>query len=147
MEWSKKAFSDLSVDELYDILKARVDVFVVEQTCPYPEIDNYDQQSLHIYLKNEDDLLGYARILPKNSKFQEASIGRVLVVKKYRGKGFAELIMKEAINHIFNEWKEEVIFIQAQHYLSEFYSSLGFKQITDVYLEDNIPHIDMIYKK
>ncbi len=144
MNWSKKEFNDLSVNELYAILKARVDVFVVEQACPFPEIDNYDQQSLHISLKNKNEILAYVRLLPKNSKYKEASIGRVLVVKEHRGKGYAEAIMKEAINHIFNEWNNEEIFIQAQHYLVKFYASLGFKQITDVYLEDDIPHVDMI---
>lgn len=144
MNWSKKEFNDLSVNELYAILKARVDVFVVEQACPFPEIDNYDQQSLHVSLKNKDEILAYVRLLPKNSKYKEASIGRVLVVKEHRGKGYAEAIMKEAINHIFNEWNNEEIFIQAQHYLVKFYASLGFKQITDIYLEDDIPHVDMI---
>ena len=144
MNWSKKEFNDLSVNELYAILKARVDVFIVEQACPFPEIDNYDQQSLHICLKNKDEILAYVRLLPKNSKYKEASIGRVLVVKEHRGKGYAETIMKEAINHIFNEWKDEAILIQAQHYLVKFYSSLGFKQITEIYLEDDIPHVDMI---
>ncbi len=147
MNWSLKSFNDLSVDELYNILKARVDVFVVEQACAYPEIDNYDQQSSHLFLQDDEKLVAYVRILPKKTKYDEVSIGRVLVVKEYRGNGFAEEIMKKAINYIFTDWGEKTIKIQAQQYLNDFYSSLGFEQITDIYLEDDIPHIDMILKK
>lgn len=143
MEWNLKKFNELSVNELYKILKARMDVFVVEQTCPFPELDNYDQQSLHLSLKNDQELLAYVRILPPNSKYKETSIGRVLVTKEHRGNGYAEMIMRKAINHVFNEWEEDVILIQAQNYLNAFYSSLGFEQITDIYIEDDIPHVDM----
>lgn len=146
MNWSFKKFNELSVNELYNILKARVNVFVVEQACAYPEIDDYDQQSLHLSLKVDERLAAYVRILPAHSKYKEVSIGRVLVVEEYRGHGYAEKIMKKAINHIVTFWEEDTIKIQAQHYLSEFYSALGFKQITDIYLEDDIPHIDMILK-
>lgn len=146
MQWSIKQFNDLSLDELYRILKARVDVFVVEQACAYPEIDNYDQQSLHIFLEDKNELVAYVRILPKKSKYEEVSIGRVLVNKEYRGRGYAEEIMKKAIDYVFTEWKDDTIKIQAQHYLNKFYSSLGFEQMTDVYLEDDIPHIDMVLK-
>lgn len=147
MKWSIKKFNDLSVDELYRILEARVDVFIVEQACTYPDMDNYDQQSLHVFLENKGELIAYVRILPKNSKYKEVSIGRVLVSKDYRRKGYAENIMNKAIDYIFTEWKEDTIIIQAQNYLKEFYSSLGFEQITDVYLEDGIPHIEMILKR
>lgn len=146
MHWSLKNFNDLSVNELYNILKARVDVFVVEQACAYPEIDNYDQQSLHLFLQEKNKLIAYVRILPKKVKYEEVSIGRVLVVKEYRGHGYAEKIMNKAINHIVTIWEEKTIKIQAQQYLKEFYSSLGFEQITDIYLEDEIPHVDMILK-
>lgn len=146
MNWSFKKFNELSVNELYNILKARVNVFVVEQACAYPEIDDYDQQSLHLFLKDNERLVAYVRILPTHSKYKEVSIGRVLVVEEYRGHGYAEKIMKKAINHIVTFWEEDTIKIQAQHYLSEFYSALGFEQITDIYLEDDIPHIDMILK-
>ena len=147
MDWSLKNFSDLSVNELYNILKVRVDVFVVEQACAYPEIDNYDQESLHLFLQNNEQIVAYVRILPKNIKHEKVSIGRVLVDKEYRGNGYAEEIMKKAIDHIVNVWQEKTIKIQAQYYLKGFYSSLGFEQKTGVYLEDDIPHIDMILEK
>src|SRR5699024_6560905 len=142
MKWYAKKFNDSSVNELYNILKARVDVFVVEQACAYPEIDNYDQKSLHLSLEVDERLAAYVRILPAHSKYKEVSIGRVLVVKEYRGQGYAEEIMKKAIDYVMTVWEENTIKIQAQHYLSEFYSNLGFEQITDIYLEDDIPHID-----
>lgn len=147
MKWSLKSFNDLSVEELYRILKARVDVFVVEQACAYPEIDNYDQQSMHLFLQNKEEIIAYVRVLPKNIKYEEASIGRVLVVKEHRGHGYAEKIMERAINYIMTDCGEDTIKIQAQYYLNDFYSSLGFDQITDVYLEDDIPHIDMLLKQ
>lgn len=146
MKWYKKNFSDLSTEELYSLLKARVDVFIVEQACPYPELDNYDQQSLHYFLKDDGNLIAYVRILPKGLKYEVVSIGRVLVVKEHRGKGHAEEIMRKAIDYIVTEWEETTIKIQAQHYLKGFYKSLGFEQVTDVYLEDDIPHIDMVFK-
>ncbi|HLQ83813.1 MAG TPA: GNAT family N-acetyltransferase [Pseudogracilibacillus sp.] len=147
MTWTLKKFQDLSVFELYSILKARVDIFVVEQSCAYPEIDNYDQQAMHLFLKSNENLIAYVRILPKHTKYNEVSIGRVLVLKDYRFQGYATKIMQKAIHYIINEWQEQTIKIQAQHHLKNFYSSLGFKQISDVYLDDNIPHIDMILTK
>ena len=147
MTWTLKKFQDLSVFELYSILKARVDIFVVEQSCAYPEIDNYDQQAMHLFLKSNENLIAYVRILPKHTKYNEVSIGRVLVLKDYRFQGYATKIMQKAIHYITNEWQEQTIKIQAQHHLKNFYSSLGFKQISDVYLDDNIPHIDMILTK
>lgn len=147
MNWYKKEFTELSNEELYGLLKARVDVFVVEQACPYGEIDNFDQQAIHYYLKINDEFVAYVRILPKNTKYKEVSIGRVLVVKEYRGNGYAEKIMQRSIAYVVNEWKETTIKIQAQHYLKRFYSTLGFEQISAIYLEDEIPHIDMVFTK
>src|SRR5699024_12359177 len=94
----------------------------------------------------QDKLAAYVRLVPKQTKFKEVSIGRVLVVKEFRGKDYAKAIMEKAINHLINERGENVIKIQAQHNIYNFYSSLGFEQINDVYLEDGLPHIDMILK-
>lgn len=147
MQYIKKTFSMLSTAELYQIMKARVDVFIVEQECLYPELDNHDQQAVHIYLQTGSVIVAYARLLPKGTAFPEVSIGRLLVVSKYRGNGYAEAIMRKAIIHLSEQWDESVIKIQAQTYLHAFYSSLGFNQITEAYLEDGIPHIDMIWKR
>lgn len=146
MNWQIKEFKGLSNDELYNIMKARVDVFVVEQECAYEEIDNYDQAAMHLFLKVDNNIAAYVRILPSKTKYEEVSIGRVLVTKEQRGNGYAKLIMKKALQFVNDEWEEKVIKIQAQQYLHKFYSELGFAQISDIYLDDNIPHIDMIWR-
>ncbi|RKQ30890.1 GNAT family N-acetyltransferase [Oceanobacillus halophilus] len=147
MNWYVKNFKNLTIEELYELIKARVDVFVVEQTCPYPELDNYDQVSVHMFLKIDGNIAAYVRLLPEHSKFEEASIGRVLVVEKYRNQGFARRLLEKAINYINHQWKSDKIKIQAQNRLKDFYASLGFKQISEIYIEDGIPHIDMIWKR
>lgn len=144
MRYIIKTFNDLTNEELYKIMKARVDVFVVEQTCPYPEIDNYDQEAIHYFLSDGEEIMGYVRILPSGSRYSEASIGRVLVTKASRGNGYARDIMEKAIQYIRDEWKETKIKLQAQVYLEKFYVSLGFERISEEYLEDNIAHVDMI---
>ncbi|MDC3413151.1 GNAT family N-acetyltransferase [Aquibacillus sp. 3ASR75-11] len=146
MQWKKKLFDVLTVQELYAILKARVDVFVVEQNCPYGEIDNYDQVSTHLYLENDGEIIAYARLLPRNVKYKEASIGRVLVNQTYRKNGYAKELLERSIAVILEEWKEPAIKIQGQEYLRQFYGSFGFKEISDIYLEDDIPHVDMLLR-
>lgn len=142
-----KAFQELSNEEMYSLLKARTDVFVVEQKCPYPELDNYDQVAMHCFFEEDGEIVANVRILPSHSRYPEASIGRVLVVKKYRNQGYARMIMEKAMTYIQTEWNNNKIKIQAQVYLEPFYSSLGFERITDNYLEDDIPHVDMIWKQ
>lgn len=147
MGWHIKTYQQLTKDELYGLLKARVDVFVVEQKCPYPDLDNFDQESIHLFLKINGEIAANVRILPKNSKYPEVSIGRVMVVKKFRGNNFACEIMQKAMDYVVDEWKESTIKIQGQLYLKKFYSSLGFRQISESYLEDDIPHIDMLWEQ
>lgn len=147
MKWYIKTFNELTNEELYQILQARTDIFVVEQNCPYPELDNFDQVSIHYFLKINSDIAAYVRILPSNSKYKEVSIGRVLVVKQFRGSGYAQAIMQKAVDYIVNELNEKRIKMQAQVYLKKFYSSFGFSQQSASYLEDNIPHIDMIWER
>ncbi|MBO8157272.1 MAG: GNAT family N-acetyltransferase [Bacillaceae bacterium] len=147
MEWTLKSYDELTKDELYAILKERVDVFVVEQTCPYPEIDGYDEQSLHLYVEDNGNIAAYCRILPGGTMYEEASIGRVLVKKEYRGSGLAREMMEKAMEIVKNEWNENKVKLHAQEYLKEFYGSFGFEPVTDVYLEDGIPHVDMIYTR
>lgn len=147
MNWYIKQFQELSNEELYSLLKARVDVFVVEQECPYEEIDNMDQEAVHYFAKIDGKIAALVRILPKNTTYEEVAIGRVLVPKEFRGQGLARQVMERAIAFVYEEWKETRIKLQAQTYLQSFYESLGFVQVSDVYEEDQIPHIDMLLER
>lgn len=139
-----RRLNELSSKALYKIIKLRIDVFVVEQACPYEECDNKDLESVHIYLEDKEDLVAYLRVLPPGVSYEESSIGRVLVNKRYRDEGFGRQIMTEGINYCKNNFQGDIK-ISGQAYLENFYMSLGFKTVSDVYLEDNIPHIDMVY--
>lgn len=145
MKLEIKKYNELSIDELYNIIKLRVDVFVVEQNCPYHECDDLDKMAVHIFYVCNEEVTSYLRILPPGLRFDEPSIGRVVVNSKYRGNGLARKIMNEAIEYITTMMKENSIKISAQHYLIDFYKELGFNVDSDIYLEDNIPHINMVY--
>ncbi|WGE31922.1 GNAT family N-acetyltransferase [Actinobacillus genomosp. 2] len=136
--WINKTFTDLSTLELFEIYKLRTEVFVVEQNCPYQEVDNLDLIATHLFAKNCENLTAYARIIPNQDYVQ---IGRVLVAKEYRGSGLARELMLQAVE-IASSY-DQPIKIQAQAYLQSFYESLGFIAISDIYLEDGIPHLDM----
>ncbi len=144
---SIKKFSELTVEELYNILKIRNEVFVVEQQCVYQDCDGKDQESYHLVAMDNERVIGYLRIPNKNVSYMEVSIGRVLVTADVRGKGIAKDIMANAIDFIINELKENKIRISAQSYLEEFYESLGFIKVSKEYLEDGIPHIEMLLKR
>ncbi|MDQ8766400.1 GNAT family N-acetyltransferase [Streptococcus ruminantium] len=147
MQWKIKEFDQLSLQELYSLLTLRTDVFVVEQACPYPELDGKDPTCLHLIGMDGDELVGYLRLLPSGQSYEEASIGRVVIRSSHRGRGLGRPMMECAIQYITKEWKEEKIKIGAQAYLEKFYQSLGFKSVSEVYLEDGIPHLDMLYTK
>ncbi len=146
MNWKIKTFDELTTNELYAILRERVDIFVVEQQCAYRELDNFDQSSYHIYACDGKEIAAYARILPSGTAYPELSIGRVLVKESYRGRGLAVELMKRALDFIREELKEKVVRLQAQEYLLSFYGSLGFEKISEVYLDEGIPHADMLLK-
>ena len=143
MTWKLYRFEELTATELYEMLKLRVDVFVVEQNCPYPELDNRDQQSVHLAYRENGKILAYARLLPGEIKYGVPSIGRVIVSPDARGRGLAKELIRRSIDFIFTEWRPEEIRLQGQLYLKEFYQSFGFNPISDVYDEDGIPHLDM----
>lgn len=144
MSWNLKRFDELTNMELYNILKERTSVFVVEQNCPYPEVDGKDPQSYHLFKEEYGEIIAYLRVLPAGVSYQEASIGRVFVKKEYRGQGLAEELLRRGLEYINHELRELTVKIQAQEYLRKFYGSFGFQAITETYLEDNIPHIDML---
>ncbi|NQP36076.1 GNAT family N-acetyltransferase [Streptococcus suis] len=147
MQWEIKAFDQLSLQDLYTILTLRTNVLVVEQAFPYPEVDGKDPNCLHLLGTINGELVAYLRILPAGLSYDEVSIGRVVIKPSHRGKGLGRPMMEQAIHYITNEWKESQIKIGAQAYLEKFYQSLGFEPISEVYLEDDIPHLDMLYSK
>lgn len=136
-----KRFDQLSTHELYQILKLRVDVFVVEQKCPYEEIDNLDYHAIHVYFKEADEIIAYLRILDKGVESEDVAIGRVISAKRRCGIGSKLLI--EGIKAAKENFKAEKIYIEAQSYARKFYENLDFKQISEEFLLDDIPHIKM----
>lgn len=143
MAWNSYQFNEFTAQELYNILKLRVEVFVVEQNCPYPELDGLDEVSTHIVYEEGGEVLAYARLVPAGEKYEVPSIGRVIVRKEARGRGLAKELLERCIRYIEEQWKEPEIQLQGQLYLKDFYGSFGFEAISGVYDEDGIPHIDM----
>lgn len=139
-----KSFSDLTKEELYNILSLRSEVFIVEQNCAYQDIDHKDQFALHVFLKKNNQIIAYTRIFKPNDYFEYSSIGRVVVLKKERASKIGSQIMSFSIKKIEEIFNETKIKISAQNYLISFYEKLGFKAIGEEYLEDGIPHIAMI---
>ncbi len=139
-----KKFSDLSLSELYQVLRLRAEVFVVEQDCVYQDIDNKDQKALHVLGNKDNHVVAYTRIFDKGDYFENASIGRVVVAENERKYGYGHDLMKESIKAIENHFDTKQIKISAQTYLKKFYNSHDFVQVGEEYLEDGIPHIAMI---
>ena len=139
-------YQDLSPDRLYEILKLRSEVFVVEQKCAYQDLDNKDEKALHLVGEENNKIIAYTRIFKKGDFFKNSSKGRVLVKKEYRNKNYGRKIMKSSIDRLKKDPKEEKIELSAQKYLLKFYSELGFEKVGEEYLEDNIPHVKMILK-
>ncbi len=144
MDFYIKSFSELNTNELYQILQLRAEVFVVEQDCVYQDVDGKDQKSLHVFGTINNKIIAYTRIFKPGDYFKNASIGRVVVVASERKFGFGHDVMKASILAIKNYFKEDIITISAQVYLKKFYESHGFYQVGKDYLEDGIPHIEML---
>lgn len=147
MNFQLKSFDELSGKEVYEVLKSRNEVFVLEQQCIYQDCDNKDKNAYHLLVEEDGEIIAYLRILKKGIAYNEVSIGRVLVKKEYRRKGLARQIMLKAIDFIDKELNEKSIRISAQQYLIDFYGSLGFKVVSDMYIEDSLPHQEMLYEK
>lgn len=145
--WFKtKAFSELNVYELYEILALRQKVFVVEQECPYLDADNKDYKAKHLLGFVDNELKAYARLLPAGIQYpDEVSIGRVLTEGSFRKTGIGRLLMEKAIEECQLYWPEKKITISAQAYLEKFYHRLGFISSDNRYLEDGIPHLEMYF--
>lgn len=146
MEFIVKSFSELSIYELYAILQLRSEVFVVEQDCVYQDIDFKDQKALHVFCFKNNQIIAYTRIFKPGDYFKEASIGRVVVKKSERTYGYGHDLIIASIKAIEDNYQTKEITISAQVYLTKFYNSHGFKKVSDEYLEDGIPHIEMLRK-
>jgi ElaA protein len=147
LNWILKKFDELTATELYAIMQLRNEVFVVEQNCVYQDADDKDLKSFHFMGWHNTTLVAYTRIIPQGISYTEASIGRVVTSPKYRGTGAGRKLMQLSIDTTYTLFNCNSIKIGAQLYLKKFYQSLGFTQCSNEYLEDNIPHIEMLLIK
>jgi ElaA protein len=144
-KWRIKPFKELSTDELYDLLRLRSDVFIVEQNCVYPDIDGKDKIALHLLGEYDGKIIGYARLFKPGNYFEDASIGRVVIDKAFRNRQWGHDLMFEAIVAVKKHFQQTNITISAQLYLKNFYEGHGFVLLGETYLEDDIPHIKMVH--
>ncbi|MGY6554070.1 MAG: GNAT family N-acetyltransferase [Wenzhouxiangella sp.] len=145
LRWYQSSFEDLSLDQLYAVLAARVAVFVVEQDCPYPELDGLDASALHLWAAAPDGAIAaYARVTAPGTRFPEASVGRVLTSLPFRRTGLGRALMLRAMELAASRFPGQPLRISAQQYLDQFYTSLGFDWVRGPYSEDGIPHIEML---
>ena len=146
IEWQVKRFEQLKIADLYEILRVRQEVFVVEQNCPYQDVDSLDNVSWHLYTSDEktDKILAYLRITYASCKYDEISIGRVLTTEAARGMGLGKALIQGALEFLDKEAPKSPIRISAQLYLQKFYEDFGFEVVSEPYDEDDIPHIEML---
>jgi len=144
LQWYVKQFAELSVEELLGILRLRQDVFIIEQDCIYPDIDDLDQSSVHVFAKEQGgDVVACTRLVPPSLKYKEPSVGRVVVAQSHRKDGCGVELMQRSIAESERLYPGQGNRIGAQLYLNKFYRSLGYENVSDEYDEDGIPHIDM----
>jgi ElaA protein len=141
-----KAFHELSAVELYDLLRLRSEVFVVEQNCIFLDQDDKDQRCYHLLMYSDDQLVGYSRLVPAGISYQEMAIGRVVTAPAVRGMGLGRMLMELSIQYCRSLFGYDPIRIGAQTYALGFYTALGFEAEGDVYDEDGIEHIEMVRK-
>ena len=142
MKLEIKPWEKLSREQINDIFSLRSEVFIVEQECPYQDVDGKDETADHVMLRFENELVGYTRVFPENTYFKEASFGRAVVKKTHRGEGYGHLLVDKSLEYLKSK-KQSSIKISAQSYLKDFYSSHGFMAKGEEYMEDGIPHTAM----
>lgn len=140
MDYHVKEFTDLTTKEFLEIVKLRIAVFVVEQNCPYQEVDEADELAWHTWLQEGTTIIGYTRIIDKGDT---VTFGRVLINPDYRGKKLGQKLVAKTLKVVEDKYPNRPIVIGAQAHLADFYGSFGFERISEVYLEDDIPHVDM----
>lgn len=144
VEWVFKSYQELSKNELHELMILRQEVFVVEQDCPYQDADHKDVDSFHLLGYVDKDLRAYLRLVNPNVSYAEMSFGRIVTSFKSRGQGMGKLLMEEGLRCAYQQYGKQGIRISAQTYLIPFYSSFGFSVVGEEYLEDDIPHIEML---
>ena len=142
MKLNTKRFSELTAEKLYEILKLRISVFVVEQQCPYQEADGLDTAAVHVWFEDENGIQAYLRVLDKGMESEHCAIGRVIAVK--RGCGLGTRIMEEGLRAAKTYFGADTVYIEAQSYAAAFYEKLGFRRISEEFLLDGISHIKML---
>lgn len=143
IEWVKKKWSEISLEELYSVLRLRSEVFVVEQDCVYQDIDNKDQIAIHLLGYINKELIAYSRLFNEGDYFKETSFGRAIIKKEKRGRGYGDELIKESLKTIKNYYGNKKVKISAQAHLKTFYSKHDFIAKGKEYLEDGIPHVSM----
>lgn len=146
LEWKINSFQQLNNSLLYEIIKLRIDVFVVEQNCPYAELDNKDDhpETIHITATLNSELVAYARIVPPELSYTEVSMGRFIVKQPFRRQGIGSELLTKCLAEKFRIWPNYKIKISAQEHLKPYYEYFGFRVVSDIYLEDGIPHVEML---
>ena len=145
MKLYKKTFQELTTEELYELLRVRSEVFVVEQNCVYQDMDGDDQKAIHLWLIVEEKVVALARVCPAGTHLKEISIGRVITTE--RGKGYGKQMMLYAIDAAIEHFDAKLIDIEAQEYAKGFYESVGFRQSSEPFMLDGIPHIKMTWTR
>ena len=145
LKWTLKSFAEITTTELYKLLQQRQDVFILEQECKYPDLDDKDQITLHLMGWIDDELVAYARVFPPRTLFEtESSFGRVLIHQKYRRYSYGKELIQKLIDTSIAEFKTSSIRIEAQYYLLRFYENFGFKAYGDTFLDAGVEHIMMV---
>lgn len=145
-EHQVKSFQELSLEEFHDIIALRIQIFIIEQNCPYQEVDGKDKLAHHLFFKNEmDEIIAVTRILPQGISYTEVAIGRVVVHEDYRGTGLGNQLMADSMNFVRDKYGEVPVRLSAQKHLENYYGNHGFKSTGKEYLEDGIPHVEMLY--
>jgi len=142
MEVVVKKFNELTVGELYEILRVRAEIFVVEQNCVYQDLDGVDQDAYHVYMQEEGKIVAYLRVIDRGKRLEEVSIGRVVSTDRHKGLGSRLMTVGFAVAR--EKFGAERVKIGAQVQAKPFYESLGFRQVSQEYMEDGIPHVYML---
>lgn len=144
LRWQWCKLGELSAEQVYAVLAARVAIFVVEQNCPYQDLDGLDGVAEHLIAWSGTDVAGYLRVLGPGTRFDDPSIGRIITTKPFRGSGLGREVVAKGIERTRQLYPGRPVRISAQRYLEKFYGEFGFVVASEPYLEDDIPHIEMV---